>query len=140
MGLSLAASTAILFSAFVIAFSALFGAVSEFQSEIGTAQTGLANQNLDASMTAMTWEGIDAINSTIMVRNTGTSTIDLRGLDILVNGTLVNEKALWKDVDGNNDTQLAFPQELISIHMDLSLVEASAKIVARNGYSVAGRD
>jgi archaellum component FlaF (FlaF/FlaG flagellin family) len=139
MGLSLAASTAILFSAFVIAFSALFGAVSEFQSEIGTAQAGVANQNLDASMTAMAWEGMDTINSTIVIKNTGTSTIDLRGLDILVNGSLANVNVLWKDVDGNNATELAFPQEVISIHMDLSLVDASVKIVTRNGYSVAGK-
>jgi archaellum component FlaF (FlaF/FlaG flagellin family) len=139
MGLSLAASTAILFSAFVIAFSALFGAVSEFQTEIGTAQAGIANQNLDASMTAMTWGGMDAANGTVMIKNTGTSTIDLRGLDILVNGSLANGLVLWEEVDGNNATELAFPQEVISIHLDMDLEGASVKIVTRYGYSVAGK-
>ncbi len=139
MGLSLAASAAILFSAFVIAFSALFGAVSEFQSEMGIAEAGLANQHLDASMTSLSFEGVDVTNATILVRNTGQSTIDLRGLDVLVNGTLATAHALWKDVDGNNATQLAFPQELIAIHMDLGLEGAAIKIVARSGYSVAGR-
>jgi archaellum component FlaF (FlaF/FlaG flagellin family) len=139
MGLSLAASAAILFSAFVIAFSALFSAVSEFQSEIGATQVGLTNQNLDLSMTAMEFEGVDVGNSTITVRNTGTSTIDLRSIDVLVNGTLVNAHVAWKDVDGDNVTQLAFPQELISIHMDIGLEDAAVKVVIRNGYAVAGR-
>ncbi|MEI6796404.1 MAG: hypothetical protein WCK39_06040 [Methanomassiliicoccales archaeon] len=139
MGLSLAASAAILFSASVIAFSALFGAVSEFQSEIGMAEAGLANQHLDNSMISLALEGVDVGNHTILVRNSGTSTIDLRGLDVLVNGTLANGNALWKDVDGDNTTQLAFPQELITIHMDIELEGAAVKVVTRNGYSVAGR-
>jgi archaellum component FlaF (FlaF/FlaG flagellin family) len=139
MGLSLAASAAILFSAFVIAFSALFGAVSEFQSEMGMAEAGLATQHLDNSMTSLALEGVDVGNNTILVRNTGASTIDLRGLDVLVNGTLIDSSDMWKDVDGDNATQLAFPQELIAIHMEMGLVGAAVKVVTRGGYSVAGR-
>jgi flagellar protein FlaF len=136
MGMSVSIATAIIFIASLIAFASVLGALDEVQSSVLEAQRLSSEREVEALHTSIAITSIDGPNGTIEVTNSGEVTLSYEGLNILVNGTLSNDRVSSMTIEGNNDSKLWMPGEVLIIDLDKDLEGASIKIVTANGASV----
>jgi flagellar protein FlaF len=136
MGMSVSIATAIIFIASLIAFASVLGALDEVQSSVLEAQRSSSEREVEALHTSIVITSIDRPNGTIEVTNSGEVTFSYEGLNILVNGTLSNDRVSSMTIEGHNDSKLWMPGEVLIIDLDGDLESASIKIVTANGASV----
>lgn len=108
MGLSVSASAAILFVAFVVCFATLFGAVSDYREAMDDAADHQSQRILEAGSTSIAIQQMDAANGTFIVVNEGQATLDLTDFEVLVNGVLLEQEDVGALVLGHSDSQLVF--------------------------------
>lgn len=136
MGMSVSIATAIIFIASLLAFASVLGALDEVQSSVLEAQRSSSEREVEALHTSIAITSIDRSNGTIEVANNGEVTLSYEGLNILVNGTLSNDRVSSMTIEGRNDSKLWMPGEVLIIDLDGDLEGASIKIVTANGASV----
>jgi archaellum component FlaF (FlaF/FlaG flagellin family) len=133
MGLSVSAASAILFSSFLILFGAMFGAINMYQDKIQTAQENNYDRALEAQATEIAIIGVDAGNGTISVMNHGSTTLDVSGLDLLINGTLETSSISSLSIEGHPASHLWLTGEVLYIHTDVNIVGAHIELVTDCG-------
>lgn len=137
MGMSVSIATAIIFIASLISFASIMGALDHAQGSVLEAQKASSEREADAMRTSVALSFVDGPNGTFGVVNSGEVTLTTQ-VDVLINGTLSNEKISSISVEGKNDTKLWLPGEVLVITMTESVSGAAIKIVAANGASVYG--
>lgn len=137
MGMSVSIATAIIFIASLISFASIMGALDHAQGSVLEAQKASSEREADAMRTSVALSFVDGPNGTFGVVNSGEVTLTTQ-VDVLINGTLSNEKISSISVEGKSDTKLWLPGEVLVITMTESVSGAAIKIVAANGASVYG--
>jgi flagellar protein FlaF len=133
MGLSVSAASAILFSAFIIVFGAMFGSINIYQDKIQTAQEDNYARALDAQATSIGITAVDATNGTITIVNHGTTTLDPSKLDLLVNGTIETTTISGLEIEGHPGSNLWLSGERLSLHTNANIVGAHIELVTECG-------
>jgi flagellar protein FlaF len=136
MGMSVSIATAIIFIASLISFATVIGTLDEAQSSILEAQRASSGREVDALHTSISIVSIDGANGTVMVVNSGEVTLTTYELDVFVNGTLSNQLISSVTIEGNNETKLWLPGEVLVISITGDLDGAAIKIVTANGTSI----
>jgi len=138
MGLSVSAASAILFSSFLIVFGAMFGSINMYQDKIQAAQEDNYSRALEAQATSIDIMSVDAINGTIMVKNTGTTTLDPEKTDLLINGTVETLSISLMSIDLHPGSMLWLPGDVLIMHSDASMVGAHIELVTEYGTVAYG--
>ena len=129
MGFSVSASTAIIFAGMFLAFGTLYPAVSNGYEQVIDAETDRDNAQLDMQNTDIEIDSIS--DSSITVNNTGSTSLTVSNVDVVVNGDYVTEYSTT--VDGDSNTDLWLPGESLEI---TGLSSANRiKVVADHGIS-----
>ena len=136
MGMSVSIATAIIFIASLISFATVIGTLDEAQSSILEAQRASSGREVDALHTSISIVSIDRANGTVMVVNSGEVTLTTYELDVFINGTLSNQLVSSLTIEGNNETKLWLPGEVLVISITGDLDGAAIKIVTANGTSI----
>jgi len=136
MGMSVSAATAIMFTTFVILFGVVFGAIDHYQSSTINAQ----QQNLDREQeirdTAIGLVSVNLTTDQIVLLNSGSSTIQLSDVDILMNGTYLQSSSYTFQVSGVTQTNLWAPGEQLVIQSLTELEGARIKVTVNGWTSV----
>ncbi|OPY32561.1 MAG: hypothetical protein A4E32_01143 [Methanomassiliicoccales archaeon PtaU1.Bin124] len=136
MGMSVSAAAAILFTTFVILFGVVFGAIDSYQSATINAQ----QQNLDRQQEirdmSITLVSVNTSTDQIVLLNSGSSTIQLVDIDILLNGTYLEKSFYSMSVENITGTNLWAPQETLTITSLSDLDGARIKVTA-SGWASA---
>ena len=136
MGLSVSVATAILFTAFVIVFGIVFGAVSSFQDNIEKAQDQGMAMYEEMKGTSIAFVSVDAQNDTLTLRNDGSETISLQDVSILVNGTLYNRTLVQTSVVGHPGSNICTPGENIVLKMPMGIEGSRIKVTVHGWASI----
>lgn len=135
MGLSISASAAILFVAFVVCFASLFGAVSDYQ-EAAEAAAGMERARLlDTASTSLAFENVDARNGSFVLGNRGQTVLDISDLEVLVDGRLIPRSEVSMSVQGHDGSRLAFCGDRVSVQTGIDLEGCRVMIVTHTGSS-----
>lgn len=136
MGMSVSAATAIMFTTFVILFGVVFGAIDHYQSSTINAQ----QQNLDREQeirdTAIGLVSVNLTTDQIVLLNSGSSTIKLSDVDILMNGTYLQSSSYTVQVSGVSHTELWAPGEELIVQSSTDLEGARIKVTVNGWASV----
>jgi archaeal flagellar protein FlaF len=136
MGMSVSIATAIIFIASLISFASIVGTLDEVQDTVLEAQRMSSEREVALLHTSIMIESIDRQNGSLEVSNSGEVTLTTSELDILINGTLSNERITSMTIEGNNSTKLWLPGEVLVISISGSLDGAAIKLVVANGASI----
>lgn len=123
MGISVSASTAVVFLGVFIAAGTLYPAVSNGVEQVTTAQQQqgdriLAQQNTDINVTDATYDTITGELS-VSVENTGTTTLDVPETNVLVDGVPNStENDFTTSIAGDTDTTVWLPGETLEVSVD----------------------
>ncbi|MFA5312284.1 MAG: hypothetical protein WC375_03065 [Methanomassiliicoccales archaeon] len=130
MGLSVSAATAILFTAAVITFSIVFGAMTDLGEKVADSQDESIARYEEIRGTSISIVSVDGLNDSLLVRNDGAETITLQDVDVLVNGTLCNWTMLRITVEGHAGSNIWAPGESILIELPGEIENARVKVTA----------
>jgi archaellum component FlaF (FlaF/FlaG flagellin family) len=139
MGLSVAASSAILFVGFILVATVLFAALNVTLMEIEDRYQEAQELQSQRFRTAIKVD--NATNNTtsvfINITNTGAITLKISEIQLLVNGTLVPAQNVTNhSIDGNNVTDLWAPEETLYLELDyLATGSERIKVVTGNGIA-----
>jgi archaellum component FlaF (FlaF/FlaG flagellin family) len=136
MGMSVSAASAIMFTTFVILFGVVFGAIDHYQSSTINAQQQSLDREKEIKDMEITLVSVNNTTNQIVLLNSGSSTIDLADVDILLNGTYVEQTSYTTQVNGVVNTDLWAPQEELTIH-SLRDLEGNRIKVTINGWASA---
>lgn len=136
MGMSVSIATAIIFIASLISFASIIGALDGAQDALTEANRMSSEREVDALHTSITIASIDRQNGTMRVINSGEVTLSVSETDILINGTLSNDRVSSMAVEDHDGSKIWLPGEALSISIDGGLEGAAIKIVTANGASV----
>lgn len=136
MGMSVSIATAIIFIASLISFASIIGTLDGAQDALTEAHRMSSEREVDALHTSIAITSIDRQNGTIQVMNSGEVTLSLNDIDILINGTLSNDRVSSMTVEGHDGSRIWLPGEVLSIGIDGELEGAAIKIATANGASV----
>lgn len=141
MGMSVAASSAIIFTGFLLASTALIVAIDstvmDIQQELSqsldrqgdTAQTSLKIDNATKNITKIF----------INVTNTGSSQLKVSGIQVLVNGTLRTGKIVKHIVAGSTTTDIWAPAETLYIELNTKGISGQrVSVITGNGKATTG--
>lgn len=141
MGFSVAAAAAILFAGGLVCFSVVMQAMTHANEDVRDAKVAeeqRVQERLDSKISITN----GTANGTVVdvnLTNAGSSTIHVRSLDVLVNGTLYTLNITTRAVDGSSATNLWAPGQ--TLHLVLSAPvsgPATLKIVTDAGYAFVG--
>ena len=135
MGLSISASAAIFFAAFLVIFGTLYGSLDSFNDSINAAQndefdryTAIMNTDIDITQ-------VDAIAGTVTLENTGEVALNIGDMDILIDGVPRNDNITGTSVNGDTETAIWVPSEELTLFLTTDLTDARVKIVTENGVA-----
>jgi archaellum component FlaF (FlaF/FlaG flagellin family) len=141
MGMSVAASSAIIFTGFLLAATGLIVAIDstvmDIQQELSqsldrqgeTTQTSLHFDNATKNLTRIF----------INVTNTGSNLLKVSGIQVLVNGTLMTGKIVKHTVSGSATTDIWAPAERLYIELNtMGLSGQRVSVIASNGKASTG--
>jgi flagellar protein FlaF len=123
MGISVSASTAVVFLGVFIAAGTLYPAVSNGVEQVTTAQQQqgdrvLAQQNTDIDVTNATYNTTTG-KLRVNVTNTGTTTLDVPETNVLVDGAPNStENDFTTSIAGDTDTTVWLPGETLNVSVD----------------------
>ncbi|AQL43100.1 hypothetical protein BV210_10405 [Halorientalis sp. IM1011] len=139
MGFSVSGSAAILFVGLFIGFGILFGAVSDGFERVSDAQDAQTDDALDTENTAINVTSTEYVGTTdrltVLVENTGSTSIGLNTTDFLVENDYVTDWRGSATVDGQDDTWLWLPGEQLNVTIRTSDVPARVTVVTGNGVT-----
>ncbi len=133
MGLSVSAASAVLFSAFIIVFGAMFGSINVYQDKIQAAQEDNYARALAAQATDIEIAMVDAVNGTITVVNQGTTALDPSKLDLLINGTIRTTSISNLTIEGHPGSNIWLSGEVLYLQTDANIVGAHIELVTEGG-------
>ncbi|MFB6083633.1 MAG: hypothetical protein ABEJ94_05260 [Halorientalis sp.] len=139
MGFSVSGSAAIVFVGLLIGFSLLYGAVADSFERVSAAQDArtddaLRTENTAINVTSAEYDGTTD-RLTVLVENTGATTIGLNATDFIVGNDYVTG---WQDsatVAGQSDTWLWLPGERLNITIRTSDVPSQVTVVTGTGVA-----
>jgi len=140
MGFSVSASTAIIFAGLFLAFGILFPAVSNGFDVVRDAQVDRDDAQLDLRNTAINIT--EANGDSITVENTGTTSLTVSEVDLIVGGDYQTRPSESEEVDyeienvQNEESDLWLPGESIEI-TDFNGQGDRVKVVTEHGISVS---
>ena len=137
MGFSVSASTAIIFAGLFLATGILYPAMDNGMERINDAQVDRDQAQLDLRNTAIEIEGTDVDandgDGEIIVKNTGTTSLDVTEVDLIVDGEYRGQDQFDND-DANSDLWL--PGQTISANLNADSGDR-VKVVTEHGISAA---
>ena len=138
MGFSVSASTAIIFAGLFLATGILYPAMDNGMERVNDAQVDRDQAQLDLRNTAINIT--DTGTNSITVKNTGTTSLDVTEVDLIVDGqyqTRPPDGEFEIDNEDSTGSDLWLPGETITIH---NFSGNSAKVVTEHGISVFTED
>ncbi|NLI73463.1 MAG: hypothetical protein GX369_01645 [Euryarchaeota archaeon] len=135
MGLSISAATAVIFISAVLAFSGIFAVVSNAQDSLIDEHRDYLSRLDDKASTRLTISEILIDTDTISVMNEGTTTLDVREIDLLIDGILSNDRIESTRVNGIEETNIWMPGEMLEISVPEIPIDAKIRIISSNGAS-----
>lgn len=138
MGLSVSASSAVVFLGIFVAAGVLYPAVANGVERYTDARAGevdraLAQSNTEVELVNATYD--NSTNTlTVTANNTGATTIDLNETNLLVDGALASYDVT---VNGSSTTGLWLPGETATYTVDLSSEPNRVQLVVDYGIRVA---
>ena len=136
MGFSVSASTAIIFAGMFLAVGILDPAVSNGFEQVQDAQVDRDQAQLDMRNTAISIT--EANEDVITVENTGTTSLKVSEVDLIVDGTYKERSSYETAVEDNGETDLWLPGEELTLNnFNNFSVDERAKIVTEHGISVS---
>lgn len=149
MGISVSASTAIIFAGLLVVVGALYPVAANGFDRVATANSDVQDRHLEAQNTDL--EFVDAVYDdeeetlTVEANNTGTVGLAIPETSLVVDNELVavggDDTAIDGDVggDGDADTELWLPGETLQISVDVDGIGVSEgdRIAVVTEYGVA---
>jgi archaeal flagellar protein FlaF len=141
MGMSVAASSAIIFTGFLLAATGLIVAIDSTVMSIQQEMSSTFDRQSDAAQTSMHFDNATKNSTAIFINitNTGSNQLKVSGLQILVNGTLVTGKIIKHNVSGSTTTDIWAPAE--RLHLELNTKGTTGQrisVVISNGKTATG--
>jgi len=141
MGLSVAASSAIIFVGFLFVATVMFTAINTTIMGIEENLTDATERQGDYAKTSFRVDNATKNTTAIFINvtNIGSNVLKVSGMDVLVNGTLTTGKLTKHSVSGSTTTDLWAPSE--TLYLELGYVASSGvrvSIVAHNGATATG--
>jgi flagellar protein FlaF len=128
MGFSVSASTAIIFAGLFLAFGMLYPAVSNSYERVQDAEFDRDDAQLDRQNTAI--EITELTQDKITVTNTGSTSLTVSTIDLLINNTYQDREPTLRSVEGNSATDLWLPGERLTISFESEIVSGDRVTVA----------
>jgi len=136
MGFSVSASTAIIFAGLFLAVGILYPAVSNGYEQIQDAQVERDQAQLDLRNTAINiTEATEANGGSVTVENTGTTSLTVSEVDLIVDGEYEGQDQF--ENDENDGSDLWLPGETITADDDSISDGSRVKVVTEHGISAA---
>jgi len=143
MGFSVSASTAIVFAGMFLAVGILYPAVSNGFEQVQDAEVERDSAQLDLRNTQIEIDSDQTNSDQITVNNTGTTSLKISEVDLIVDGEYQSRDSDNGDGDfeitnegaPNGDTDLWLPGEQIRLHSFTA--EERIKVVTEHGISVS---
>jgi len=136
MGLSVAASSAILFTGFLFVATVLIAVLSSSVLDIQESIKQAQDRQMESSQTNIRVDNATNDTSTVFVNvtNTGSNVLKVDELNVLINGTLMTENITKHSVGGSATTNLWGPDEILYLELDFKPESgAKVRIVTGNG-------
>lgn len=138
MGLSVSASSAVVFLGIFVAVGVLYPGVSNGVERYTDANAdamdrALAQSNTEVTLVNATYDDTSD-TLTVTANNTGTRTIDVNETNLLVDGGL---ESFTVSVNGSSTTGVWLPGETATYEVDLSNTPDRVQLVVDYGVSVA---
>lgn len=141
MGFSVAAAAAILFAGAIVCFSVVMQAVDTANADLRDAQAAedaRIRERLDSRVTMVN----GTANGTVVdlnLSNEGSSTIHVKSLDILLNGTVYSLNITTAAVDGSTATNLWAPGQTLRLVVAAAVTgPATLRLITDTGYAFVG--
>ena len=141
MGMSVAASSAIIFTGFLIVATVLMSAINatimDSENNFKLAQ----NKQIDQSHTNLRFDNATKNATTLFVNvtNTGSTVLSVKNLQVLVNGTLVTDMVQKHNVSGIATTTIWGPGEKLYLELTLKpKIGQRVKVLAETGIGASG--
>lgn len=138
MGFSVSAAAAILLMASLVALGMAMTAFGDYTGTVNRAHSSMVDVDLDKINTRIAIAEVNRTAGTIELVNEGTTVIDVRTVNVLLNGTDATGSIAAVSVDSFNDTSVWAPQQHLSVRMDAPLDDVPIKVVAGRGASAYG--
>ena len=133
MGFSVSASTAIIFAGLFLAAGILYPAMDNGMERVLDAQNDRDQAQLDLRNTDISIT--EAESDSITVRNTGSTSLTVSEVDLLVDGDYQERGSYTTTVDGSDNLWL--PGETLTLeNFDTDDAEDQIKVVTEHGISV----
>ena len=136
MGLSVSASSAILFVAFVVVFGALFGAVTEYYHTMDDVTQVNEDRLMASHNTAIEFYSMDESNDSFTIINTGSETLNISDFEVLINGTLLETGDYQVVVMDHLDSRLIFSGEKAHFTMNEPIADGQIMVVTAWGFAI----
>lgn len=146
MGLSVSAATAIIFSGFLVAFAVGFGAVNTFLDNVNEGERKMSERLTEKMQTMLTISNATynstGKNLTILIENTGSVSLDVNRVDIVVDGFVITQllNSQKTRVDGNVTNIWSPSTTLKLVAENLTTSPQRVKVVSENGVSAYTTD
>lgn len=141
MGLSVAASSAIIFVGFLMVATLLMTAIDSTLMGIEDNFKEAQDRQSDYAMTMLHVDNVTN-NTTVVfinITNTGSTVLKVSNMDVLVNGSLVTDKIKNHSVSGSTTTNIWAPNERLYLELNLTAKTGErVTVVAGNGKSATG--
>lgn len=154
MGISVSASTAIIFAGLLMVLASLYPVAANGFDRVSNANDDAYDRHLQSQNTGLEFVGAAydgaAGTLTVEVNNTGTTTLSIPDTSLVVDNELVafdgSDTAIDGDVggSGDGDTELWLPGETLQIRVDVDAAGVDVSVgdrvtlVSETGVSVGG--
>lgn len=135
MGLSVSGGSAIIFIGLVVVFGLMFGALDQYQQDIGGSYQHLEDTALAIKSSSISILDVDEANGTFRLINDGRISLSTYSLDVLLNGVLVEKEDVTVTVIGHEGSQLLLPGEIAKISLSSDIVGGRILVVTDLGIT-----
>ncbi len=136
MGLSVSASAAILFVAFMICFGSLFGAATKYYATVDEILEESGENALTVQKVSFEFTSVDEANGSFTLMNTGSVTLFLSDFEVLINGTMVLPQELSVTVVGHPGSDLILPGDMVLFDLDEPIWRCRIVVFSTFGVSM----
>lgn len=135
MGMGVSVATAVIFIGVILSAGSLISTLDDAQSSWMDVKKAVQDRDMMATQTDIAIKTIDRNNGTVELLNQGSSTLNIRDMDILLDGRWSNDLISSMGVAGHEGSNILLPGETLIIRFAFSLEDADVKIVTGNGIS-----
>lgn len=135
MGLSVSGGSAIIFIGLVVVFGLMFGALDQYQQDMGGSYQHLEDTAMAIKSSSISILDVDEANGTFRLINDGRISLSTYSLDVLLNGVLVEKEDVTVTVIGHEGSQLLLPGEIAKISLSSDIVGGRILVVTDLGIT-----